>query len=797
MVRKLLLTANSRIQAFLSPPLFYELIPDKALKEQTYHSRETFQYVFDNFRPPSIVKERIMAFEATLLAVLTYYRQGTTFQSDAFNRGFNSPSQLDRNFWKWSIEMFRQDDACPHRNYAVNGFNFKSPQDVMREHQVRSQLMLGMFSLVPSFQKLVDMILFLGGLDHTYVEVPKLNSPNNQKRSFFKAKNAHCIKFGALVNHVGKLVFYTPASASNVPSNADGNLLMLQRHYEETGQVKRVLGEYLFPPPPIISIVTVDKGYPRNKGRDRGTNLTLDQDYANNRVASPHSRILYPLRPGDKLLNRELRYEVLNPVPAGTRRKLTCAEANCSRFCTLIRWIVETFFGAVSQFRITHGILPYQFLHPIGTKLEECSNCTKAEIIYNNIFCMVNRNHPGFNRNPLNMELPDDITEFEFGQSFYNCLFLANEFCPFENVIFSENLNTSPNLTRAFNTPDGWAPVNINNADIDIFQMTKSQFIKVTKGLYHIKCANIGITNMVETEQEQFIKDHPEYQNIDWQEFHRRCSGLTREKFIFIKDEYNQPGNWNEDKFRPWFPRRLIWASVPSRHSGINKTVTNHKVVISIIPLSWNLPDNFVNQFGFEDEPLKRLVKFGCVGKDCPIGGRVLGCCAHVSTVLAYLCIFAFNPDLFETTHQPINIFATDNPQSLNHQLLLPTQNNQQQNQPPGPGQQPPQGGNIVPPPAAVPGPGPLAAGPGQVPPLAVPDPVPGAADPAQVPPPAGPNQGPPGHHVGGAVGGIDLAPNPAPANDQIEMDPIHEALRIPREQLERDMRGLPDCNVQ
>ena len=61
---------------------------------------------------------------------------------------------------------------------------------------------------------------------------------------------------------------------------------------------------------------------------------------------------------------------------------------------------------------------------------------------------MVNRNHPGFSRNPLNMELPDDITEFEFGQSFYNCLFLANEFCPYENFKTIERLGA---LTHSAN----------------------------------------------------------------------------------------------------------------------------------------------------------------------------------------------------------------------------------------------------------------------------------------------------------------------------------------------------------
>ena len=83
-IRHHLLTSGSKLQAFLCQSLFPETIPDKALKEETGHSRRAFDEVFCSFLPPGIKKQRIMSFEATLLAVLSYYRQGSSFRTLAF-----------------------------------------------------------------------------------------------------------------------------------------------------------------------------------------------------------------------------------------------------------------------------------------------------------------------------------------------------------------------------------------------------------------------------------------------------------------------------------------------------------------------------------------------------------------------------------------------------------------------------------------------------------------------------------------------------------------------------------------
>ena len=195
----------------------------------------------------------------------------------------------------------------------------------------------------------------------------------------------------------------------------------------------------------FCTMLCVDRGYVKHIGQGRGTDLTLERLYERHRASSPHSRYFYPLFAGDpKLLDRELRFTVDNPIPRGNRTKLTCAEANCSRLCTFFRWVIEAVFAAVQAYRIACGMMHPNFLKKIGAaKLPQnaqfASECPKLEIIFNVIFCMVNRNHPGFERNYKDLELPADVTSDQYGEMIYNSLFLENEFDPTQEVVFSEN----------------------------------------------------------------------------------------------------------------------------------------------------------------------------------------------------------------------------------------------------------------------------------------------------------------------------------------------------------------------
>ena len=459
-------TSGQRLISYLSLPLFPEFIGFNEMKEQTGHSRTTFDQVLQGAFPNGTRRQTIMSFEAQLFAVLQYYKKGGSFRDQAFNRGLRTHGQLHKNFWDWSVSMFRLDPACPHRNYDLPGFLRPTAEEVLRTYQTDCQFLKGMFSRVFGPNRVLNVFSF----DHTYPEIGKLSSPTTQKQTYFMAKNLHCEKFGAMVNDKGKFVFYTPPSASNVPLNADGNLLALQAHYENNGVARRILGDLLLPQNnEFATVCNLDKGYTFNVGVDRGTNLSLHGIYNDPNNPSDNGRYLIPLNPGHPLLGPQLRYDQVNPVPPVVNRirrtKLTCAEANNSRACTISRWACETAFGAVDQYRIVHGIIDTHFLGKIGSLLPEAPDCQKLEIIFSNIFCMLNRNHPGFRRCFGDVDLPPDITHHQLGEMAYARLYLLNEFDPFERVVFSENLQRMPTQASLLKDSGGWTMTTPNTPD--------------------------------------------------------------------------------------------------------------------------------------------------------------------------------------------------------------------------------------------------------------------------------------------------------------------------------------------
>ena len=66
---------------------------------------------------------------------------------------------------------------------------------------------------------------------------------------------------------------------------------------------------------------------------------------------------------------------------------------------------------------------------------------------------------------------------------------------------------------------------------------------------------------------------------------------------------------------------------------------------------------------------LKRILCYNCGpcnATGCPIGSRLVGICSHVATVLKIGCQIAFNPNIFNSTHRPINILSRSQSDNLN-----------------------------------------------------------------------------------------------------------------------------------
>ena len=67
--------------------------------------------------------------------------------------------------------------------------------------------------------------------------------------------------------------------------------------------------------------------------------------------------------------------------------------------------------------------------------------------------------------------------------------------------------------------------------------------------------------------------------DLDWDSFDILAGSLPEEKDVFYIDINNQPNNWSNNLYGPWFPRRLVCVEVPALHASTRK----YKVVIGIL----------------------------------------------------------------------------------------------------------------------------------------------------------------------------------------------------------------------
>ena len=91
----------------------------------------------------------------------------------------------------------------------------------------------------------------------------------------------------------------------------------------------------------------------------------------------------------------------------------------------------------------------------------------------------------------------------------------------------------------------------------------------------------------------QHCRDDPNW-DVDWNLFHAFCSQTPQFKYVFYRDEINEPLNWNlhVQEFGPWHARCLFFGDVPSLHKNVR-----HKVVLAFVP-AHNVPcANFRNRF--------------------------------------------------------------------------------------------------------------------------------------------------------------------------------------------------------
>ena len=327
---------------------------------------------------------------------------------------------------------------------------------------------------------------------------------------------------------------------------------------------------------------------------------------------------------------------------------------------TLGRWVIEADFAGVRQFRACDKRqIDSHFFDPVGNKIDGMSEIPKVEVIMNNILCNLNRT-----RKPLDriFDLPEDVSETEFGHLVQHRLFLENELNEFmENPVqFCVNFGVMPNPD---NPTQGWTSTVYNDPELEYGQHTEKELFILGMGPFQINQSPKYITDLRQNEVDEQVRmqDDPTY---SYKQYDTDCCSLPVNTPVFYIDMKEVPGNWNETYFGPWCPRRCILLQIPSLHSPQKK----HKVILFYLPTSVPLPQGFINRFQFRHGFLERLLGYACIS--CKSGLRTLGCCSHVMAACVLIGMYAKDEELFNSKYKSAHYFDVSKPACLNISLM-------------------------------------------------------------------------------------------------------------------------------
>ena len=677
-----------------------QIMTDAELNRLTGYTRQTFaQYQTDI--PCVTVRERKLSKEAVLLLYFEKLRHNNSFDTMGVHRNMDEMAVI-RQFNKCLAAQYLHDQSVPLRNNPV-AFEMRPVNDILREHATDSDYVRGIFgTIVPNGN---DIVLL--NVDATYGYSPKFESPRAQNRTYCAFKKNHNLKTNVVTDHMGKVIAYSPMMGSMTPDLGDGNMETFMLQLELDGKVKDTLNAMLRPTDPTLSVFSFhDFGYVNTtNANDRGTNLTMhDYMYDQDRDGyNENSRFFAPTKVGGPILGADLR-PAQNPTPAVLRyvgegrnrkpvyrTKKTTSEAACDRTVTKFRKGVEQFFGVTRQYGILNERIGHTSQYDQSSLLEEeCPDIPKMELLWNAVFCNINRNHRFFEEK---WQLPTGMTWFTMGQNFFMRIFLQNEFDTYtffdgaaREIDWDVKFKPMPH-GRGRNL-GGWQPLQLGAPEIQFPRIAQADLTMLTHGSYQIDNAHKYATAAREQEVLPMVRNV----TIPWLDFHALSSTLPQDKKVFIYDQINRPNNWSDADYGVWFARRLLLIELPSLHKA-----DQHLVVLSYVPDDpvWNerVPQDLPNRLGFIQEGLKNLVGYACLRDTCPIGLRLLGCCSHVATAVMLLGVFSHDPDAFCSKHKLINYLDFRLPESLNVAMFHPPEheNNVELNE-----QEPPQEDPIV-----------------------------------------------------------------------------------------------------
>ena len=532
-----LVTANSRLQQYLSLFHFPEIMHEKEMKYLLGCGMKNFVHHLQNYSS-KITRQRV--FNELSKTVLYMLKMRHNPPLDYLAAQFNVSKETARTiFWQEVMSHLKNEKDVPFK--PINYQRDPSHLDVLNENVCTSEFLLGIFEhIIPQGKKLV----LLAG-DHTYFYSGKFIDSHAQRSTFCEYKYSHCTKTMLIVTYTGKILLCSPSSGSITPRSGDGNLISATIEYELTDpRLAPHVSDLIRPPPDsdFVVVTAFDLGYTVQRASGDVV-LNLEEFLYNPTLPghNPLARMLTPIKPGGKILDDNF-YPIDQDLPEedeDTRRsKLNDQEANYSRLCTLIRHPVECANVGLKNYSILDARKSdAQYFDPLGEMADQFSHHPKMDAFAILAASMYNKNHKKWGE--IKWPIPDGMSERAMGKNFLARTKMLNSFDPRHGVKYRKNLNRFPKSGRRPNENPltNWVTTNYDKPNHAFPQIAQKNVTMVTMGSYHVKLSRRYITDIRHAEALEFIEENIGNGEIDWDNFDCLVASLPENLDVHFIDQ--------------------------------------------------------------------------------------------------------------------------------------------------------------------------------------------------------------------------------------------------------------------
>ena len=419
-------------------------------------------------------------------------------------------------------------------------------------------------------------------------------------------------------------------NASCDPVSGDGNLVIDQLIKEKDCGIDTGLLRILKGLPGYRVVLLMDKGFKVHLHNPNQRYPTLD-DLLIEIQRDCEGRLDYfsPNSKGGIILDVNLRPAAiprLDPVRDQERKRMIDLEANTSAAsCTKHRCLIEMLFCRYWTYKILgkDHLVPWQYLDRFQEGRENDTHCFHSKffvILW--VVAAINNCHGEMYRWSSPIQGVVNFTPMYVGHQIRHRITFKNPLDPFNKVRWPVGANGNLFTSRA-----GWFRVDVlnwNATGAPYYRL--DQFQEISLGPFQMRLSHGYLASEARTQAlEEDLYEDLDKLNMLQSQAPTRLEG-------FILDVQHEPGNCDDEAFGPFHPCRIVKAKI---HSRMKTQV--HDVAIMFVPRGQLPPPN--TRFEFANPEMRRILGWCCgssyTQNSCPIGARMVSCCAHVTAMLS------------------------------------------------------------------------------------------------------------------------------------------------------------------